>query len=104
MSDMNANTTFDLTTYFTRIGYDGPRAPTLEMLRAIQRLHPQAIAFENLNPLLGLPVRLDIESLQQKLVRSRRGGRWGSALPASPGGWCGTVPTPRRRRRAATWC
>jgi N-hydroxyarylamine O-acetyltransferase len=65
---------FDLSAYFARIGYHGPRAPTLETLRAIQLLHPQAIAFENLNPLLALPVKLDIESLQQKLVRSRRGG------------------------------
>lgn len=65
---------FDLDAYFARIGYDGPRAPTLETLRAIQLLHPQAIAFENLNPLLALPVRLDIESLQEKLIRSRRGG------------------------------
>jgi N-hydroxyarylamine O-acetyltransferase len=64
----------DLSAYFARIGYDGPRTPTLETLRAIQLLHPQAIAFENLNPLLALPVKLDVESLQQKLVRSRRGG------------------------------
>jgi N-hydroxyarylamine O-acetyltransferase len=65
---------FDLSAYCARIGYDGPRAPTLETLRAIQLLHPQAIPFENLNPLLGIPVRLDIGSLQQKLIRSRRGG------------------------------
>jgi N-hydroxyarylamine O-acetyltransferase len=64
----------DLDAYFSRIGYDGTRAPTLEALRAIQLLHPQAIAFENLNPLLALPVKLDVDSLQQKLVRSRRGG------------------------------
>ena len=71
---MNSDTAFDLESYFARIGYSGPRAPTLETLRAIQLLHPQAIAFENLNPLLALPVRLDVESLQQKLVKSRRGG------------------------------
>ena len=65
---------FDLSAYCARIGYDGPRTPTLETLRAIQLRHPQAIAFENLNPLMGLPVRLDIESLQQKLIKSRRGG------------------------------
>ena len=65
---------FDLDSYFARIRYDGPRTPSLETLRAIQLLHPQAIAFENLNPLLGLPVRLDLESLQEKLIRSRRGG------------------------------
>jgi N-hydroxyarylamine O-acetyltransferase len=64
----------DLDAYLRRIGYDGPRTPTLETLRAIQLLHPQAIAFENLDPLLALPVKLDVESLQQKLVKSRRGG------------------------------
>ncbi len=71
---MTSDPALDLSAYFARIGYDGPRAPTLETLRAIQRLHSQAIAFENLNPLLALPVRLDVEFLQQKLVRSRRGG------------------------------
>ena len=68
------NNTFDLSAYFARIGYDGPRTPTLETLRAIQFRHPQAIPFENLNPLLGLPVKLDLDSLQHKMVRSRRGG------------------------------
>jgi N-hydroxyarylamine O-acetyltransferase len=71
---MTADPAFDLSAYLARIAYDGPRTPTLETLRAIQLLHPQAIAFENLNPLLGLPVRLDVESLQRKLIRSRRGG------------------------------
>ena len=71
---MTSDPALDLSAYFARIGYDGPRAPTLETLRAIQQLHPQAIAFENLNPLLALPVKLDAESLQQKLVRSQRGG------------------------------
>jgi N-hydroxyarylamine O-acetyltransferase len=71
---MTSDPALDLSDYFARIGYDGPRTPTLETLRAIQLLHPQAIAFENLNPLLALPVKLDVESLQQKLVRSRRGG------------------------------
>lgn len=66
--------TFDLGGYLARIGYDGPHTPTLNTLRAIQRLHPQAIAFENLNPLMGIPVRLEIDALQQKLIRSRRGG------------------------------
>ena len=74
MQDTEPNMQFDLDAYFARIGYDGPRVPTLETLRAIQLLHPQAIAFENLNPLLAEPVRLDVESLQQKLVRSQRGG------------------------------
>jgi N-hydroxyarylamine O-acetyltransferase len=65
---------FDLAAYFERIGYDGPKTARLETLCAIHRLHPQAIAFENLNPLLRWPVLLDARSLQQKLVTQRRGG------------------------------
>ena len=65
---------FDLNAYFARIGYDGPGTPRLETLREIHRLHPQAIAFENLNPLLHWPVPLDMQSLQRKLVTQRRGG------------------------------
>lgn len=64
----------DLAAYFQRIGYPGPAAPTLDTLREIHRLHPQAIAFENLDPLRGAPVELGIEQLEQKLVRGGRGG------------------------------
>ena len=64
----------DLDAYFTRIGYTGPHTATLATLRAIHALHPMAIPFENLDPLLGRPVLLDIPSLQAKLVRSARGG------------------------------
>ncbi len=64
----------DLDGYFERIGYHGSRDPTLETLRALNCLHPQAIPFENLDPLLRRPVRLDPAALEQKLVRSRRGG------------------------------
>jgi N-hydroxyarylamine O-acetyltransferase len=64
----------DLDAYLHRIGYAGARTPTLETLRAIHLRHPQAIPFENLSPLAGWPVRLDPASLEQKLVRERRGG------------------------------
>lgn len=64
----------DLDHYFRRIGYDGAPAPSLETLRALHRLHPQAIPFENLDPLLGRPVRLDMDALQAKLIHGRRGG------------------------------
>ncbi|NLG74838.1 MAG: arylamine N-acetyltransferase [Xanthomonadaceae bacterium] len=68
---MNA---FDLDAYFKRIRYAGPRSPTLDTLRAIHALHPAAIPFENLNPLLRLPVLLDTPSLQSKLIEEKRGG------------------------------
>lgn len=64
----------DLEAYFQRIGYAGERQPTLDTLRALHALHPRTIAFENLDPLLGRPARLDIASLQDKLVRAGRGG------------------------------
>ncbi len=64
----------DLDAYCARIGYDGPRTPTLATLRDLHQLHPQAIAFENLDPLLKRPVRLDAASLGAKLVRGGRGG------------------------------
>src|SRR5262249_55952398 len=64
----------DLDAYFARIGYAGPRAPTLAVLRAIHALHPAAIPFENLDPFLGRLVSLEIAALQQKMVAGRRGG------------------------------
>lgn len=66
--------TIDLDAYFRRIGYDGSRDPTLETLGAINLLHTQEIAFENLNPLMKWPVDLDTASLQRKLVTDGRGG------------------------------
>ena len=66
--------TLNLDNYFARIGYAGPRAPTLEVLQAIHRLHPRAIPFENLNPLTRRAVKLDLESVERKLVDERRGG------------------------------
>src|SRR5215468_10325509 len=65
---------FDIEAYFNRIGYSGGRSATLETLGSLHLHHALAIPFENLNPLLGLPVPLDIESLQRKIIRNRRGG------------------------------
>lgn len=67
-------TSFDLDAYLERIGYAGPRAATLETLEAVHALHPAAIPFENLNPLVGWPVALDVESLRAKMVAGGRGG------------------------------
>ncbi|MFI0355191.1 arylamine N-acetyltransferase [Actinomadura sp. 9N407] len=64
----------DLDAYLERIGYDGDRSPTLETLRALHRAHVTAIPFENLEVVLGRPVLLGVEAVQDKLVRHRRGG------------------------------
>src|SRR5262245_56084487 len=66
--------TIDLGAYLERIGYAGPRTATIETLRALHARHPDAIPFENLNPLLRWPVLLDAASLDKKLVRGGRGG------------------------------
>ncbi|WP_213779156.1 arylamine N-acetyltransferase [Caballeronia sp. dw_276] len=63
-----------LAAYFDRIGYTGPREASGETLAALHRLHPQAIPFENIDTLLGLTPRLDLESVFAKLVSARRGG------------------------------
>jgi len=64
----------DIAAYFDRIGYKGAARPTLDTLQELHLLHPLAIPFENLDPLLGRPVSLDLPSLQAKLVEGRRGG------------------------------
>lgn len=64
----------NLDAYLKRINYAGSIAPTLATLEMLHRLHPAAIPFENLNPLMELPVRLQLSDLEQKLVVERRGG------------------------------
>ena len=64
----------DLDAYLHRIAYTGPRAPTLAVLNALCAAHPAAIAFENLDPLLGHAPLLTPAALQAKLVAQRRGG------------------------------
>jgi N-hydroxyarylamine O-acetyltransferase len=64
----------DLDGYFTRIGEDGSREPTLDLLTRIHELHPASIPFESLSPFIGDPVLLNIEAIQAKLVEGSRGG------------------------------
>ncbi|MGW0180325.1 arylamine N-acetyltransferase family protein [Nocardia sp. NPDC003345] len=64
----------DLDHYLDRIGYLGPRTPTLDVLRDLVAAHTTAIPFENLEAVLGRPIPLDLETLQDKLLRRRRGG------------------------------
>jgi N-hydroxyarylamine O-acetyltransferase len=64
----------NLDRYCARVGYDGPRQPSLEVLRALHQRHAETIPFENLNPLLGLPVPLDPEPLERKMLDEGRGG------------------------------
>jgi N-hydroxyarylamine O-acetyltransferase len=69
-----ASVSVDLDAYFARIGYDGPREPTLDVLRAIHQKHPDAIPFENIDVLLGKPISLDPADVDAKLITAGRGG------------------------------
>jgi N-hydroxyarylamine O-acetyltransferase len=75
----NANTealkmSFDLSAYLRRIGWSGGTDPTLDTLRGLVLALTGAIPFENFDVLLGRPIRLDIDSVQEKLVERKRGG------------------------------
>jgi N-hydroxyarylamine O-acetyltransferase len=64
----------DLDAYFRRIEWGGETGPGFDTLAGLMRAHMAHIPFENLDVLLGRPVRLDLEGLQSKLVRAGRGG------------------------------
>lgn len=72
---MAAEQVFDRAAYFGRIGYAGEPEPTLETLTALVAAHNRCIPFENLDPVMGLPIfDLSPAALTDKLVRRRRGG------------------------------
>lgn len=60
---------FDLDAYLDRIGLRGRPS-----LHEVHLAHSTSIPFENLDPHRGEPVSLDLDDLQRKLVRERRGG------------------------------
>ncbi len=67
-------TSIDLDAYLDRIHWTGGTAPGFETLARLLDAHMTYIPFENLDVLLHRPIRLDLDSLQNKLVRARRGG------------------------------
>jgi arylamine N-acetyltransferase len=65
----------DVAAYLDRIGYGGQADPTVETVQALVAAHNHSIPFENLDPLLGIPVAdLSAAALFDKLVHRRRGG------------------------------
>ncbi len=67
-------TPLELDLYLERIGLRARPRADLATLRALQARHVATIPFENLTPLLGLPVPLERPRLFEKMVRHRRGG------------------------------
>jgi N-hydroxyarylamine O-acetyltransferase len=74
MTESVDSDSIDLKAYLKRIGYNGDLQPSEAVLQALHQAHATHIPFENLNILLGRPIRLDLESLQSKLVTGQRGG------------------------------
>ena len=71
----NGPMTMDLSRYFDRIDYRGPADPTLEVLQDLMTAHIRTIPFENLDPILGVPVDdLSAAALTDKLIHRGRGG------------------------------
>ncbi|TLH49737.1 arylamine N-acetyltransferase family protein [Mycolicibacterium aubagnense] len=64
----------DLDAYLARIGFHGERVPTVQTLAALHRAHTTSIPFENLDIMLGRAIVLDLDTLQNKLIRHMRGG------------------------------
>jgi N-hydroxyarylamine O-acetyltransferase len=65
---------FDRDAWFSRIGYTGSRAPTLATLRGLVDAHSAAISYESIDVLLDRTPKLDLASLQRKMISGRRGG------------------------------
>ena len=96
----------DLEAYLARIGLRG-RPSMAELHRA----HVTSIPFENLDPRRGIPVSLEPEDLERKLVTERRGGYCfeqnlllkagarGARRARSRRCWPGSGWAPRRARR-----
>jgi N-hydroxyarylamine O-acetyltransferase len=68
------NDSLDLDAYFARIRWGGSTYAGFGTLAGLLRAHMSNIPFENLDVLLGRPIRLDLEGVQNKLVQARRGG------------------------------
>jgi N-hydroxyarylamine O-acetyltransferase len=64
----------DLPAYLRRIGLAAAPAADEAGLARVHEAHALAIPFENLDIHAGRPIRLELEALEAKLVRDRRGG------------------------------
>jgi len=64
----------DLDAYFARIGYDGPREASLEVLQNLHALHPANIPFEAIDVFNDKPISIIPEDVDRKLIHGGRGG------------------------------
>ncbi len=65
---------FDVDRYLARIGYDGPRHPSVATLTMLQTAHMVRVPFENLHVFQRVGVRVDVGWSYHKIVEQQRGG------------------------------
>ena len=64
----------NLDAYAARVGFKEKLEPTFAVLDELALRHVCSIPFENLDILLGKPIKLDLASLEEQLVTNKRGG------------------------------
>ena len=69
-----SRTSFNQTAWLARIGYSGSLIPTLDTLNRLILAHSHSISYETLDIMLGRPPKLDIATLQGKMIVGGRGG------------------------------
>lgn len=71
---MSAPRLTDTNLYLQRLGFDTAPPPTLDTLRQLQLRHTAEFVFENLATISGMPVLIDLVSIEDKVLRRGRGG------------------------------
>jgi N-hydroxyarylamine O-acetyltransferase len=67
-------TPFNQAGWLARIGYSGSLTPTLDTLNRLILAHSHSISYETLDIMLGFPPKLDVATLQAKMIAGGRGG------------------------------
>ena len=70
----NLSSKMNIQDYLSRIRFDGIPSLSSETLHALQLAHMETVPFENLDISLGRTIKLDIESLWDKIIIRKRGG------------------------------
>ena len=65
---------FNQDAWLARIGYSSSLTPTLDTLNRLILAHSHAISYETLDIMLGRPPKLDVATLQAKMIAGGRGG------------------------------
>jgi N-hydroxyarylamine O-acetyltransferase len=69
-----SDTQFDQKAWLERIGYCGSVVPTLEILNRLIFAHSHSISYETMDIMLGRLPKLDVATLQRKMIINKRGG------------------------------